>query len=312
MCGDVMAAISTFLVFISGVDGSSHVIDVAGNDLVDRIAQVVQERLGGDHRLMYCGKQLVVGHRLDEYNIQRNATIDAVMSLVGGMQIFVILPHSGRSITLAVERDDTVDHVLKLALGNIVHLSHQYRIHYAGKSLEGDRTLSDYGVEKESTFYLTQILIGGGPLPISHASMKNPITGAVSYDGPAWREAIAGLNVEGTCTKRQCIVYGISVLAQVGLGTFNMSEICNTAKCPVCSSYISGVVNSIFYNCIYRYEGAYKDESGVRQEVESEERATEKGKFVHFKDIEGVVDTTEWLYLKIFVRKLPSGKCVVM
>ena len=41
----------------------------------------------------------------------------------------------------------------------------ELRLIYKGKYLEGNRTLNDYGIHKESTFHLVLRLRGGSPTP---------------------------------------------------------------------------------------------------------------------------------------------------
>ena len=110
-------------------------------------------------QLTFCGKQLEDRRTLGHYCIGNRSTLKLCLHHSLG-QVFV-KTLTGRTLTLDIGENDTVDSVKSMIQAKEGIPPDQQVIFFAGKQLQGGRTLSDYSIQKESTLNLCLHIRGG-------------------------------------------------------------------------------------------------------------------------------------------------------
>ncbi|XBI68792.1 hypothetical protein VPH35_047945 [Triticum aestivum] len=149
--------------------GNTIDLDFNSLDTIDSVKAKIYRLKGfpvDQQCLLFAGKRLENGNRtLADHNICMESTILLVLLpyIPKGhmMQIFV-KGITGKTITLQVGSSDTVDSVkVKIYERNHAPFPNVQRLIFAGRQLEGGRTLADSKITKHCTLHLTLGRVSG-------------------------------------------------------------------------------------------------------------------------------------------------------
>ncbi|KZS89211.1 ubiquitin-like protein [Sistotremastrum niveocremeum HHB9708] len=149
-------------IFVKTVDNVTDEYEVTETETVDSLKIKIERKKSippNGQRLIGGRRGIEDGHALSEYRIMQDSTIHMVLRILP-MQIFVKTTN-GKSITLNVQKTDTIDSVKSRIADRLDAPKEGLNLIYGSKPLQDAHSLEEYDIGNLATLHMVMRLPGG-------------------------------------------------------------------------------------------------------------------------------------------------------
>ena len=143
-------------IYVETPSGKTITLTVEPLDGIEDVKVKIQEKEGillDQQRLMFRARQLVNGHTLWYYNIQRESTLCVELRVSGSIQIFIEYI-CGTTISVEVDPSDSIETVKAIIQEKNGIPPYQQWLYLYCSKLQDGRILSDYNIRNECTLIM--------------------------------------------------------------------------------------------------------------------------------------------------------------
>uniref|UniRef100_A0A8I6Z706 Ubiquitin-like domain-containing protein n=1 Tax=Hordeum vulgare subsp. vulgare TaxID=112509 RepID=A0A8I6Z706_HORVV len=144
-------------IFVKTLAGKKITVKVDPGDTI----YIVKAKIQDQQRLMFGSEELQDGLTLADYDIEDECTLHFDLRPPGRKMLILIKTLTAKIFALEVDDLETIDSVkTKIQVERGIPVDQQ-RLFFAGKQLEDDRTVGEYGVKQQDTIHLVLCLRAG-------------------------------------------------------------------------------------------------------------------------------------------------------
>ena len=150
-------------IFVQTLSGKTVTLEIDGSDTVESTKRKIEDKDGLPtyyQSLVYGGREMQNGKTLQDYQVGKASTLRMYLRISATAEMKIrVKTHSGKTVSIKVGRQDTVEVVKKAIQAELGVPLDQQRLSFRRQKLENDVSLTHYGIQEGSELNLLVMIV---------------------------------------------------------------------------------------------------------------------------------------------------------